>query len=134
MSTTPQEVQGTASVPAKVEHRPAPRRVYAPRVDVYESADAYVVTADVPGVAEDGLEITVEKDRLTIDGRVAPVERNGYRLRVAEYPSGDYHRTFTLPQTVDRDRIAASLKNGVLRVTLPKSEAVKPRRIAVQPV
>jgi HSP20 family molecular chaperone IbpA len=133
MSTTGQNIQSAGHVPAKVEQRPAPRRVYAPRVDVYESTDAYVVTADVPGVAEDGLEITVEKNRLTIDAHVAPVERNGYRLRVAEHPSGDFHRTFALPDTVDRERIEARLKNGVLQVTLPKSEALRPRRITIQP-
>lgn len=133
MSNTEQEIQGTASVPAKVERRPALRRVYAPRVDVYESPEAFVVTADVPGVPEDGLEITVEKDRLTIDGRVPAVERNGYRLRFAEHPAGDYHRSFTLPDTVDRERIEAKLANGVLRLTLPKREADRPRKITVQP-
>ncbi len=133
MSNTQQEIQGTASVPAKVERRSGLRRVYAPRVDVYESPEAYVVVADVPGVPESGLEINAEKDRLTIDGRVPPIERNGYRLRFTDQPSGDYHRSFTLPDSVDRERIEAKLSNGVLRLTLPKREAHRPRKITVQP-
>jgi HSP20 family molecular chaperone IbpA len=102
-------------------------------VDVYETKDAFVVVADVPGVTDGSLDVTLEKDQLTIEARVEPVRRENHRLRLVESAGGGFLRTFALPDGIDRERIAATVKNGVLRLTLPKSEAVRPRRIVVQP-
>ena len=106
----------------------APERVrhgmtVAPLVDVYESADELLVIADVPGVTQDGVEIHVDKGQLVIEAKRAdgPPERE----RV------DYFRAFSVPQGIDASKIDARLTNGILRLRLPKSEAVKPRRIAV---
>jgi HSP20 family molecular chaperone IbpA len=131
MSTTGQDLSSDRA-PARIERSRTARRIVAPYVDVYETEDAFVVTADVPGVAESALEVTVEKDRLSILGRPDTPERNGLRVRLAEFGGHEFQRGFTLPDGVDRDRIEASFKNGVLRLTLPKSESLRPRRISVQ--
>jgi HSP20 family protein len=115
------------------QHQPNARRPYvAPRVDVYETSDAFVVTADVPGASESALDITLEKDRLTIEAPVDLPRRDDHRLRLAESSAGGYMRSFALPDGIDRDRIAANVKDGILSLTLPKSDAVRPRKITVQ--
>jgi HSP20 family molecular chaperone IbpA len=97
------------------------RPAVAPRVDVYESKDELLLVADLPGV---------ERDRLDIEAVRRP-EHAGTPL-VREARRYDYRRSFTLPDGIDRDQIAAELANGVLTLRLPKSAAVKPRRIAVK--
>ncbi|HEY8515135.1 MAG TPA: Hsp20/alpha crystallin family protein [Candidatus Binatia bacterium] len=134
MSTTAEKTANLSSdrAPAPVE-RPRERvRVVAPYVDVYETKDAYHLRADVPGVAEKDLDVSVEKDRLTIVGRVEMPQREGMRLRFGELRSREYRRSFGLADDIDRDRIEAKLENGVLYLTLPKREDVRPRRITVQ--
>jgi len=136
MNSTAQETQHAAqaaNAPQQAEQPSRPHAYAAPRVDVHETQDAYVVTADVPGVSESTLDITLEKDQLKIEGRVEAVRRDEHRLRLAESTAGGFLRTFTLPDGIDRDRIAATVKNGVLSLTLPKSAAVRPRKITVQP-
>ena len=108
------------------------RRTYTPRVDIHEMDDKVIVLADLPGVDESALDITLEKNVLTIKGRVEPISHENYRLAYAEYRVGDYVRTFTLSDTIDRDNIEATVKNGVLRLSLPKAEAAKARKIEVR--
>lgn len=108
------------------------RRVYIPRVDIYETGDAVVLLADMPGVSEEDVDITLEKNVLSITGFVQATEREGYSLAYSEYSEGDYERTFALSDEVDRNRIEATMKYGVLKLTLPKSEEVKTRKIAVR--
>lgn len=109
------------------------RRVFMPRADIFETADAIVLVADMPGVDEKGVDITLEKNVLTISGHVEPekVAENA-RLAYEEYEVGDYQRVFTLSDEVDREHIEAALKNGVLRVTLPKAGAAKTKKISVK--
>ena len=107
-------------------------RVFVPRSDVYETDEAIVVVAEMPGVDEKSVDITLEKNVLTIVGRVSEVGPDGCRLVLAEYSSGDYERRFALSQAVDRDAIAAAVKNGVLTLTLPKAKEAMPRRIEVK--
>jgi len=135
MNATAQEIQSetTARAPERAEQQTRSRPLAAPRVDVYETSDAYVVTADLPGVAESALDVTLEKDQLTIAGRVEPVRRESHRLRLAESTAGGFVRSFALPEGIDRERIAATVKNGVLRLTLPKSAAMRPRKIVIHP-
>ena len=109
-----------------------PRRVIRPAVDVVENESAYVITADLPGVSEGDIEITVERDVLTLTARPAPRTRGDYRRVFSEVAHGDYHRAFTLPEQVDREGIAATLKNGVLSLTVPKAAARLPRKITVE--
>lgn len=108
------------------------RRVYIPRVDIYETGDAVVLLADMPGVNEDDVDITLEKNVLTITGYVGARERDDYSLAYSEYSEGDYERTFALSDEVDRNSIEAVMKNGVLKLTLPKAEEMKARKIAVR--
>ncbi len=108
------------------------RRVYIPRVDIYETGDTVVLLADMPGVNEDDVDITLEKNVLTITGYVGARERDDYSLAYSEYSEGDYERTFALSDEVDRNNIEAVMKNGVLKLTLPKAEEMKARKIAVR--
>ena len=108
------------------------RRVYSPRVDIFEKDNAIVLLADMPGTDETNINISLEKNILTITGEVDVQQRQGYQLEYAEYGVGDYSRSFTVSEDIDRDKIEATVKNGVLRLTLPKAEAAKPRRIDVR--
>ena len=110
-------------------------RVYIPQVDIFSAGDDIVILADMPGVAEKDIDITLEKDVLTINGYVSNVEDpQGYELAHGEYGIGDYQRSFTLPDEVDRDNIEASLSHGVLRLTLPKAPEAQTRKITVKTV
>jgi HSP20 family protein len=107
------------------------RRVYNPDVDIIERKEDIVVIADMPGVDDKSLDITLDKNVLTIYGRVEAEIPEKHTLYLSEYGIGDYQRVFTLADEVDRERIQATVKNGTLRIVLPKSEAVKTRKIAV---
>ncbi len=98
--------------------------VFVPRVDIYETDVEIVILADMPGVDEQSVDITLEKNVLTIDGFVDPFESEDYCLAYAEYRVGDYQRSFTLSNEVDQEKIEASMKDGVLEVHLPKADAV----------
>jgi HSP20 family protein len=108
------------------------RKVYTPAVDIIEKEEEIYLLADMPGVDNESVEVTLEKDILTINGRVEPEIPEGMRLAGSEYGVGDYQRTFSLSDEIDRERIQASVKNGVLRLTLPKVAAVKTRKIPVR--
>ena len=131
----PQEVR-TASqqVPQAVEsgQRAAPRPVFLPPADIYETRDNIVVLAEMPGVAPDGVDITLERRVLTIRGRSATSDHAGYQRVYNEYADGDYERAFTLSENIDRDRIEATLKDGVLHLVLPKAETAKARKIELK--
>ena len=107
-------------------------RVFTPDVDIAEKGESYEIVADVPGAVKDGVEIKVEGDLLTARIRAKAPDVGGLPLLHREYVTGDYEVSFRLSEGVDRDRIEAELKNGVLRLSLPKSEAVKPRQIKVK--
>jgi HSP20 family protein len=106
-------------------------RMFLPAVDIHETDQAVVVEADMPGVAADGIDVTVENDTLTIHGRVAGEAPEGYQPAYSEYDTGDYHRTFALSNKIDAEAIEATMRNGVLTLTLPK---VRPahKKIEVQ--
>lgn len=130
MSTEKKEVAAQGGeVPAE---RTRPRRVYTPTVDIIEAKDHIEIFADMPGVDETSVELTLEKNVLTIYGKVEADIPENHRLAVSEYGVGDYQRIFTLSDEVDREKIEATVKNGVLRVVLPKAAAAKTRRIAVR--
>ena len=108
------------------------RRVFAPRSDVYETDEAIVVIAEMPGADQASVNITLEKNVLTINGQAKNSVPEGYRLALGEYGSGDYERRFALSQAVDRDEITASVKDGILTLTLPKAKEAQPRSIKVK--
>lgn len=101
-----------------------------PPVNIVESADSYVVEAEMPGVAKEGLEITMEGNTLTLTGRRELLQAPGEALYVESRPVG-FRRVFELEPSVDAGRVTAQLTQGVVRLTLPKSERVKPRQIKV---
>jgi HSP20 family molecular chaperone IbpA len=119
------EKNGSGAKAERFEQRP----VIPPPVDIYESKDEILVVTDVPGVATDGITVRLEKNELHLHARRSPEgkgDATGGR-RVA-----DYARTFLVPRSVDPEKIEASLKDGVLTIRLPKSEASKPRQISVR--
>ena len=107
------------------------KRVFSPRTDIYETAEAIVLKADLPGVDEAALDIALESNRLEIYAAPEPREVQGYNLAHCEYGGGDYERSFVLPDKVDGEKVAAALSNGVLELTLPKKEGAAARRIPV---
>jgi HSP20 family protein len=107
-------------------------KVYVPRVDIYETDNDIVAVADMPGVDEKSIDITVEKNVLTIHGNAEPVVPENVSLAYAEYDVGDYERHFTLSNEIDQDKIEATVKNGVLHLRLPKAGPAKARKISVK--
>jgi HSP20 family protein len=105
--------------------------VFTPRVDVFETEDALLLYADVPGVRPDDVDVRFERGELTLHGRCAPPAVDAERVWT-EYGVGDYHRAFTIHEQVDAANITAELKHGVLTVRLPKAESVKPKKITVK--
>jgi HSP20 family protein len=106
-------------------------KTFVPRVDIYETKDALFLIADMPGVDDKTVDVELEKNVLTIDGRVEDGKVKDYNLVFSEYEVGDYERTFTLSDEIDRDKIKATVKQGVLRLELPKAEKVKPKKIMI---
>ena len=105
---------------------------WAPPVDIEESAEGFVLYADIPGVDPASIEVTLENGVLTLAGsREKAVTREGAERRRAERSSGRFHRRFTLPDTADADNVHARGQNGVLEVVIPKRAASQPRRITV---
>jgi HSP20 family protein len=105
---------------------------FVPRADIYEVDDQIVIVADVPGVDENSVEITLEKNVLTINAYIEPVEMEGFAPVFAEYEVGDYQRSFKLSNEIDREKIRATIKDGVLRLYLPKAAVAQARKISVK--
>ncbi|MBE7551438.1 MAG: Hsp20/alpha crystallin family protein [Anaerolineales bacterium] len=108
------------------------RKAYVPRADIFETKDAVVVVADMPGVDENTIDITLEKGVLSINGFVEQDRPDNYSLAYAEYEVGDYFRRFTLSNEVDQENIQATVKNGVLRLHLPKVGPAQAKKISVK--
>ena len=109
------------------------QNAWDPALDVVEKEDGYVVKASLPGVAPEDVEITLTDNVLTIKGETKADKEDkqeNYHLRERHY--GSFMRSITLPVTVDADKVEAVNEHGVLTLTLPKSEAVKPKKIAVK--
>jgi len=112
--------------PTQTETAPA----CAPGVNIFETADGFVLQAEMPGVNKSGLTVNLDANVLTLEGRrqtPAPPGRPLYR----ETRAADYRRTFQLDPEIDAERISARIEQGVLTVQLPKAEKVKPRKIEV---
>lgn len=101
-----------------------PRRAYVPAVDLIDSDNEVVLVADIPGVPEGAVDLTIEKNVLTLSAVPADGVIAGKKLAYSEYGVGEYKRSFALSEEVDKENISATLKDGVLRVRLPKSTPV----------
>ncbi len=102
-----------------------------PRYEITETADAFGLTVHLPGVSKDGLEITAEDSQLRLVGRRAWKQPEGWTALHRETADAAFELVLTHDNAIDGDKIAAELRDGVLRVSLPKHEAIKPRKIAV---
>jgi HSP20 family protein len=102
----------------------------APEVNIFETADGYVLEAEMPGVSKEGLEITLENNEMTIVGHRQVEALQGESL-FKESVGADYRRVFELDPAIDTSKVSARMEQGILKLTLPKSERVKPRKITV---
>jgi HSP20 family protein len=105
---------------------------FIPPIDIHEAPDGLKLEADLPGATEQSLQIQLEDNVLSLYAKVDSPAPEGARLLHEEYRLGDYRRSFILSDEVDRDRIAAELKNGVLTLFLPKAERARTRRIEIK--
>jgi HSP20 family molecular chaperone IbpA len=104
--------------------------VLVPSVDIYENSEEILLYADLPGVKKEDISIDLDNGQLTLIGnRYIPAGKN---LQLEEFGSAQYRRVFSVPQGIDLVKVDAELNEGVLKLHLPKSEAVKPRRIEVR--
>ncbi len=101
-------------------------------MDAYTTDEAIVIRADVPGIAPDELDITLEGDTLSIRGEIRREDVENRKFVLLERPTGKFERTLTINTPIEHDKVDASFKDGVLTLTLPKAEAVKPRQITVK--
>ena len=109
-----------------------PVRSFLPTTDIFETEDALTVVMEMPGVDKANLEINVENDVLSVSGRIDLAKYDKLAPVYTEYNIGHYRRTFALTSSrINQERIAADIKDGVLRLTLPKVEQAKPRRIQI---
>jgi HSP20 family molecular chaperone IbpA len=108
------------------------RQGITPSIDIYEAPDGLILEADLPGASEGNVSIQLEDNVLVLHAKVPSPLPEGARMLHQEYQVGDYGRAFILSDEVERSRITAELKNGVLRLNLPKAERAKTRRIEIK--
>jgi len=106
--------------------------VFIPLVDICEKDNAILVIADMPGVDEKSVHVNFEKGVLTISGHIQETAKEGFRSVYSEYKTGDYERSFSVPEAIDVEKIEGSMKNGVLTILLPRSPKPEARKIPVK--
>ena len=126
------EVQNQEAIEADDTERTRERKCFIPKADIYETDKEIVVIADIPSVISESVDITVEKNILTINAFGQSGIPEGYSLVYAEYEEGDYMRSFRLSEEIDQEKIDATVKNGELWLHLPKAEHAKVKKIAVK--
>ena len=110
-------------------------RKFMPAIDVFEQSDAIILVADVPGATPDSVNVEFERGTLTFTAAVrGRQDEANTKFLLREYGVGHYQRTLEINEQVEADKIEAKLDNGVLTITLPKAEQVRPRKIAVKSV
>ena len=130
---TPNELEAKPKQKAeRREETTRPGAYFQPPVDIFETKDELVLVADMPGVPSDGVDVDLEGNELSIEGRVRSGDYDGLKPLHVEYGVGGFHRRFTLGEQIDREKIKAQMKNGVLVLRLPKAERARARRITVE--
>ncbi len=120
-------------LPSIISDTRTPRRAWGLAVDMYETDDHLVVKASVPGVKPENLNISIQGETLTIKGELKEEhEKKEERYHYRERRYGAFHRTLMLPYPIQTEQVEAVFENGVLTLTMPKAEAVKPRMIKVK--
>jgi HSP20 family protein len=132
MADKTKEIQKKEAAEADLVERTRAAKIYNPDVDIIEGRDKIVVIADMHGVDESSVEVTLDDNVLTIYGRVDWKLPEKMKLTHAEYGVGDYQRIFTISGEINRENIEAHVKNGVLRLVMPKNDAPRMRKIAVK--
>jgi HSP20 family protein len=108
-------------------------RTWAPPVDIYETDDALVLKAELPGISKDDVSVEIHQNTLSLRGqRKHEAEVKEDRYHRVERAYGTFQRSFVLPTMVDQKHVQATYKDGILELRLPKSEAAKPKRVAIQ--
>jgi len=107
-------------------------RVFVPKADIYEENDKVFVVVDMPGTDENNIDITVEKNVLTIEGIVQKPIEGKYTPIYTEYGIGDYHRSFRISEDIDKNNINATVKDGILTLILSKSKEAAAKKITVK--
>jgi HSP20 family molecular chaperone IbpA len=125
------EVEKQEIVPEEGTERTRECPCFMPRADIYQTEEKIVIVMDMPSIDADKLDITLDKNVLTINGYAESNLPEGYSLVWSEYEHGDYQRRFTLPDEIDRDNIEAIIRDGVLHLDLPKADA-QVRKIAIK--
>lgn len=105
---------------------------HTPLVDIHERPEGLILEAEVPGATEDNVRIQLQENVLVLHVKVTQTLPGNARLLHQEYQVGDYYRSFILSDEVERSKITAELRNGVLRLILPKAERIKTRRIEIK--
>lgn len=105
---------------------------WTPALDVYEHKDSFIVRAEVPGMKKEDIQLSLHQNCLTLVGERRSEEKSGAEPSRSERLFGRFHRTFSLPKPVQADKVRAEYKDGILTVTLPKTEESKPKQIEVK--
>lgn len=124
------QIQQKQEAPQK-EEPTAPVRQFMPPTDIYETTEALTVIMEMPGVDKVNVDVDVKDGVLTVEGRIDFARYEELDPVYTEYNIGHYRRRFSLPDRIDQEKITAEMADGVLRLTLPKAEAAKPRRIPI---
>jgi HSP20 family protein len=130
--TQTMEIQHQENAPTEEMERTRARRCFVPKADIYETDNEIIVLADIPGADEKKVDITLDKNILSINATIGPALTSGFELTYAEYEEGDFQRSFRLSDEIDRDKIQASVTDGVLRLILPKAKQATSKKIAVR--
>lgn len=131
-NTTNSSCETVATTTPQTTRTVRPARSFTPTVDIVEATDRFTLTADVPGADAGGVDAHFEDGVLTIRAAVSPRQGEGTRWLVREYGVGAWERTFRIGEGIDAARIEAACRDGVLTLTLPKSESLRPRKIEVR--
>jgi HSP20 family molecular chaperone IbpA len=127
-----QEIATREKQPVEGAEKTRPGRYYMPDVDICEYQDMLRLWADMPGVSEKDVDVTLQDGALTITGMVSASMYDKLSPLYTEYNVGNYYRQFALNEQIDESRIKARMRNGVLEVELPKREQAQPRKIQVE--
>jgi len=127
-NTAIEKRESRANAPERIEQA----SLYTPLVDITETDDAFLFQADAPGVKSGDIDISFENGVLTIQGKVQPRRAQDQNYVWQEYGVGNFYRQFTLNTPVNVDQIRAELKNGELKLTVPKAESARTRKIQIK--
>ena len=116
---------------ATKDEKTVPGRYYVPTADIYETDEALFVVMEMPGVEKKDVDISLENERLRVEGRLDFSKYEGMEPVYTEYNVGNYSRSFAVSGKIDHEGISAQLEDGVLTLTLPKTKQLQPRRITI---